>query len=173
MKKLLFMLFIVTASGGLCAQKSFAQAPVLLSGINDESDYYKFAALVRSAGIEADLKTAGTYTSLAPHNVLFRNMAPEKLDSLQNDKAKLAMVLKAHIIKGKFTKADIIKKLSLGKGKATLTNLLGQPLKLSLGADKALVVTDIKGNKANFLKFDITDPQGVIHGIDNVLMIGK
>jgi len=167
------MLLIATASMGLNTQKSLAQTPALLSGIGDESEYYKFAALVRSAGIDADLKAAGTYTVLAPHTVLFRNMPPGRLDSLQADPAKLAMVLKAHIIKGKFTKADIIKKLSLGKGKATLTNLLGQPLKLSLGADKALVVTDVKGNKANFLKFDIANPEGVIHGIDNILIIGK
>ncbi|WP_448699437.1 fasciclin domain-containing protein [Mucilaginibacter sp. AW1-3] len=172
MKRLLIMLFIATASIGL-THPALAQTPTILTSVGDESDYYKIAALIRSAGIDADLKAAGAITVLAPPNVLFRNMDPGKLDSLQKDPVKLAMVLKAHIIKGKLTKADIIKKLSLGKGKATLTNLLGQPLKLSLGGDKALIVTDVKGNKAAFIKFDMMDPQGVLHGIDNVLIIGK
>lgn len=171
------MLFIATASLSLTTHAGFAQtapaANTTLSGISDESDYYKFASLVRSANLDAVLKAAGTYTVFAPHNAIFRNMPGGKLDSLTGDPAKLAMVLKAHIIKGKFTKMDIIKKLGLGKGKTTFTNLLGQTLKLSRTKDNMLVLTDANGNQASFLKFDIMDPHGVIHGIDNVLVIGK
>src|SRR5882724_9594071 len=134
MKRLFFMLLIATASLTLTTRTGFAQttpAPATLSGISDESDYYKFASLVRSANLNATLAAAGSYTVFAPHNAIFRNMAGGKLDSLTNDPVKLAMVLKAHIVKGKLTKADIIKKLGLGKGKATFTNLLGQTIKLT------------------------------------------
>jgi uncharacterized surface protein with fasciclin (FAS1) repeats len=170
------MLLMAAATLTLTTHSGFAQsatANVTLSGISDESDYYKFASLVRSANLDATLAAAGSYTVFAPHNAIFRNMAGGKLDSLANDPVKLAMVLKAHIVKGKFTKADIIKKLGLGKGKTTLTNLLGQPLKLSRSADNQLLITDVNGNKAYFLKFDVIDPHGVIHGIDNVLIVGK
>jgi uncharacterized surface protein with fasciclin (FAS1) repeats len=179
MKKLFFMLFITTVSVSLIPRAGFAQtAPAAkstaLSSIGDESDYYKFASLVRSANLDDVLKAAGTYTVFAPHNVIFRNMPAGRLDSLTNDPVKLATVLKAHIVKGKFSKMDIIKKLGLGKGKATLTNLLGQPIKLSRTADNQLMLTDANGNKAFFLKFDaVTDAKSVVHGIDNVLVIGK
>ncbi|MBW4889629.1 fasciclin domain-containing protein [Mucilaginibacter sp. HMF5004] len=173
MRKLFFVLFIITSV--VTVKSSFAQTtpPQLLSGIGDESDYYKYASLVRSANMDATLKAVGTYTVFAPHNAIFRNMTGGKLDSLTSDPVKLANVLKAHIVKGKFTKADIIKKLGLGKGKATFTNLLGQTIKLTRTKDNQLELIDAKGNQAFFLKFDIMDPHGVIHGIDNVLIIGK
>ncbi len=177
MKRLFLMLLIATASVATTIHTASAQtapaATVTLSGISDESDYYKFASLVRSANLDATLAAAGSYTVFAPHNAIFRNMPGGKLDSLTSDPAKLAMVLKAHIVKGKFTKADIIKKLGLGKGKTTFTNLLGQQIQLVRTKDNQLQLTDAKGNQAYFLKFDIMDPHGVIHGIDNVLIVGK
>jgi len=177
MKKLLIVFLLTTASVSLFSHQGFAQAPApastALSGIGDESYYYKFATLVRSANLDATLAALGTYTVFAPHNIIFRNMSPGKLDSLTNDPAKLAMVLKAHIVKGKLTKMDIIKKLGLGKGKTTLTNILGQKLQLTRAKDNQLLLTDPNGNQAFFLNFDIMDPHGVIHGIDNVLIVGK
>lgn len=176
MKKLLVVLLLATATVGLFSKTGYAQTTATsnaLSGISDDSPYYKFASLVRSANLDATLKGLVTYTVFAPHNTIFRNMSPGKLDSLTNDPAKLAMVLKAHIVKGKFTKMDIIKKLSLGKGKTTFTNLLGQTLKLTREKDNSLQLVDASGNKAYFLNFDIMDPHGVIHGIDNVLVVGK
>ncbi len=175
MRKLI-LLFAVLATVNLHTTRVLAQtAPqsTALSGITDESDYYKFASLVRSANLDAALAALGSYTVFAPHNAIFRNMSPGKLDSLTSDPAKLAMVLKAHIVKGKYAKADIIKLLGLGKGKAKLTNMLGQPLILARSKDNQLTLTDVKGNVGFFLKFDIIDPHGVIHGIDNVLIAGK
>lgn len=175
MKKVIF-LFVVVLSINFTANKALAQtvpASTALSGIGDESPYYKFAALVRSANLDATLKALGTYTVLAPPNVLFRNMSPGKLDSLQNAPDKLAMVLKAHIIKGKYSKATIIKMMNANKARITLTNLLGQPLKFSLSTGNILIVTDVRGIQASFISFDTPDPAAVIHGIDNVLIIGK
>ncbi len=169
MKKLLFLV-LLSASITLNSVNGHAQtASTALSGISDESNYYKFASLVRSANMDATLAALGTYTVFAPDNVTFRNMAPGKLDSLTSDPAKLTTLLKAHIVKGKFTTTDIIKKLTLGKGKTTLTNLLGKPLFLSRTKDDKLLLKDSNGNEAHFLAFDIKDPHGVIQGIDNVL----
>jgi uncharacterized surface protein with fasciclin (FAS1) repeats len=176
MYKLLVLLFLTTAAAGFVPSHSFAQtqpASKLLSGVSDESDYYKFASLVRSANMNATLAALGSYTVFAPDNVIFRNMTTAKLDSLTGDPAKLTTLVKAHIVKGKITSADIIKRLAAGKGKTTLTNLLGQPLKLSRTKDNKLLLTDIKGNQVHFLAFDIKDPHAVIFGIDNVLATGK
>jgi len=176
MKKLLIF-SIVLFTINLTANRLFAQGAqptgtVILSGIGDESDYYKFASLVRSANLDATLNALGSYTVFAPHNVVFRNMSPSKLDSLTKDPDKLAMVIKAHIVKGKYTKAAIIKILSV-KNVVKLTNLLGQTLTFTRTKDNQLLLTDVKGNQAYFLKFDMPDPHAVIFGIDNVLMYGK
>jgi uncharacterized surface protein with fasciclin (FAS1) repeats len=174
MKKLI-LLFAVLVTVNLHGINVLGQSvpTSTLSGITDESDYYKFASLVRSANLDATLASLKSYTVFAPHNAIFRNMSPGKLDSLTSDPVKLAMLLRAHIVKGRYTKADIIKLLGLGKGKAKLTNILGQPLMLTRSKDNQLLLTDIKGNQAFFLKFDIIDPHGIIHGIDNVLIAGK
>jgi uncharacterized surface protein with fasciclin (FAS1) repeats len=167
------ILFTGFASATSFAQTAPAPATTILSVLGDESNYNTFAGFVRSTYTADALKALGPYTLFAPHNILIRNMSPEKLDSVRNDPAKLTELVKAHIIKGKLTRADINKKLTAGKGKATLTNLLGQPLALSLTSDSRLVMTDAKGNQAFFIEFDILDPQAVVHGIDNVLIIGK
>ncbi|MES2275725.1 MAG: fasciclin domain-containing protein [Bacteroidota bacterium] len=172
MKKLLFLFLLATASLTLTIQAGFAQSKAL-SGISDESDYYKFASLVRGAKMDATLAALGTYTVFAPDNLIFRDMPSGKLDSLINDPAKLTTLIKAHIVKGKLTTNDIIKKLTLGKGKTTVINLLGQPIILSRTADNKLLLTDVKGNQAHFLAFDMADPKSVVQGIDIILATGK
>ena len=169
MKKLT-LLFAVILCINFAATKVSAQTAPVLSGIDDNSDYYKFAALARSANLGPTLDALGSYTVLAVPNIIFRNMSPGKLDSLEKNPAT---VIKAHIIKGKYNKAAIIKLLTVGKGKATLTNILGQTLKLTLTKDSKLTITDSKGNTAYFNTFDLPDPHGVIHGVDNVFVIGK
>jgi len=172
MKKLLIVLLLTTVSVGLISHKASAQSNAL-SGIGDESDYYKFASLVRKANMDAALTALGSYTVFAPDNFIFRDMTPGKLDSLTGDQTKLEAFVKAHIVKGKLTTMDITKKMTLGKGKATLTNLLGQPLVITKTKDNKLLIKDSQGNIRHFLAFDMKDPHGVIDGIDDVLMPGK
>lgn len=174
MKKLFLGLFLSAALLSLTPRPGFSQAKpasVPLSSINDESNYYKFVSLLHSANLDATLTALGSYTIFAPNNIVFRNMSSTRLDSLTHDPAILTKVLKSHIIKGKLTKLDISKKLALGKGKLTLTNILGQPLKLTHNSKtNQLTITDVNGNQAYFTDFDTKDPHAVIHGIDNVLL---
>lgn len=171
MKKLLVLFLLISGVAVIKPNAAHAQTTTVFSGINDESEYYKFASLARTADLGATLAKLGTYTVFAPDNAIFRDMPSTKLDSLTGDKDKLIALLKAHIVKGKFTTADIIKKLSAGNGKTTLTNLLGQPLKLSRTKDNKLLLTDVNGTQIHFLAFDMADPHGVIHGIDQVLNV--
>lgn len=174
MKKLLLGLFLSTTLISFTPRSVFSQAKPAdtpLSSIGDESLYYKFVSLIHSANLDATLTGLGTYTIFAPTNVVFRNMTSTRLDSLTSDPAKLATILKAHIVKGKLTMTDISKKLAAGKGKTTLTNILGQPLKLVHNSKtNQVTITDAKGHQAYFTNFDTKDPHAVIHGLDNVLM---
>ncbi|QKJ28755.1 fasciclin domain-containing protein [Mucilaginibacter mali] len=170
MKKVFFLLVLATVAVGL--SKTYAQSTAL-KGIKDDSDFYKFATLVRQANMDATLNALGSFTMFAPDNTTFREMPGDKLDSIAADPAKLTALLKAHIVKGKFTTNEIIKKLTLGKGKTTLTNLLGQTLKLSRTPDNKLLITDANGDQVHFLAFDMPDAHGVIHGIDHLLVAGK
>ncbi len=100
------------------------------------SDYSTAAAALKTAGLDATLKTGGPYTIFAPNNAAFNKLPAGKLDSLTKDPAKLSAFLKGHVVTGRYSKADIIKALTDGKGAATLTTIDGQSLSLSVSPNK-------------------------------------
>jgi uncharacterized surface protein with fasciclin (FAS1) repeats len=147
------------------------QAPTgdIVSVLTASADYATFALTIRSANLEATLKGAGPYTVFAPDNTAFSKLPQGKLDSLMKDPAKLSAILKEHVVAGTFTKADIIKALTMGKGKATLKTIDGQTLTLSVFEQKNLQVTDALGNSALVTSFDLPATNGTIHGLNTVL----
>lgn len=175
MKKLFLGLFLSAALFTLTPHSSFSQAKPAagtpLSSITDDSKYYKFVSLLHSANLDATLNGLVAYTIFAPTNLVFRDMSASRMDSLTSDPATLAKILKTHIVKGKLSMSDISKKLAAGKGKITLTNILGQPLKLAHNSKtNQVTITDASGHQAYFTDFDTKDPHAVLHGIDNVLL---
>lgn len=147
------------------------QAPTgdIVSVLTASADYATFALAIRSANMESTLKGAGPYTVFAPDNTAFSKLPQGKLDSLMKDPAKLSAILKEHVVAGTFTKADIIKALTMGKGKATLKTIDGQTLTLSVFEQKNLQVTDALGNSALVTSFDLPATNGTIHGLNTVL----
>ncbi|MDF2430758.1 MAG: hypothetical protein JWP44_389 [Mucilaginibacter sp.] len=126
-------------------------------------------AAIKAANLDTELKGPGPFTVLAPNNDNFATIPKSKMDSLMKDPTKLALVVKAHIISGKYDKAAFIKALVAGKGKATLTTIDGQTLTLSV-KDKKLAITDAQGTTVQVTSFDTLCTNGVIHGINGVLM---
>lgn len=126
------------------------------------------AILVRVADLSKTLADAGPYTVFAPTNDAIAALPASKVDSLVKDPAKLAALLKLHVISGKMTKADIIKALTTGKGKASLKTIDGQSLTLSVNNGR-LQLADDKGNTAQVTVFDLPATNGVVHGINGVL----
>jgi len=171
MKKSILTVIAVLAIG-FFSNRTFAQAATpapagdLVVTLSGNADYNVAAALIRAANLGATLKGAGPYTIIAPSNIAFSTMSSAKLDSLMADPAKLAAVLKGHIITGKFDKAELIK--TLGSGTPTLPTIDGSKLTLSV-TDKHLTFTDSQGNHASVIAFDILATNGVIIGIDGVL----
>ena len=131
---------------------------------------YATAAAVKSAGLDATLKTGGPYTIFAPNNAAFNKLPAGKLDSLTKDPAKWGAFLKGHVVNGKYTKADIIKALTDGKGKASLTTIDGQTLALSVSPNKTLQLTNAAGNSAEVSLYDLIGTNGVVNGINAVLL---
>lgn len=157
-----------------------ATTPAVADGATDvvgalasNADYSTALADVKAAGLEATLKTGGPYTIFAPNNAAFSALPPAKLDSLVKDPAKLATVLKGHVVTGKYAKADIIKALNAGKGKATLTTIDGQTLTLSVTADKKLQLSNAAGNTSQVILYDLVGANGVVNGLNAVLVPTK
>ncbi|TWR25222.1 fasciclin domain-containing protein [Mucilaginibacter pallidiroseus] len=144
----------------------------VVGALASNPDYSTALAAVKTAKLDSTLKTGGPYTIFAPNNATFSNLPAGTLDALLKDPAKLATVLKGHVVTGKYGKADIIKALNAGKGKATLTTIDGQPLTLSLAGSK-LQLTNASGSTAQVTLFDLIGANGIVNGINGVLMPGK
>ncbi|MGF7080124.1 fasciclin domain-containing protein [Mucilaginibacter sp. UYCu711] len=185
MRKLIVIAAVSMA--GLTANPTFAQTDTVtkvvavadtmkgnvINALNSNADYTTAASAVKTANLEADLKTGGPYTIFAPNNAAFSKLSPGKLDSLMKDNGKFSTLLKSHIVTGRYGKADIIKALKAGKGKATLTTLNGQPLQLSISPTKKLQLTTADGVTAEVILYDLLGNNGIVNGIDAILLPGN
>ena len=141
----------------------------LTATLASASDFSMLSTALKATGLDASLKGAGPFTIFAPNNDDFNALPKSTLDSLMKDPVRLAVVLKAHVISGKFDKGAIIKALVAGKGKATLTTIGGETLVVSV-KDKKLVITGPKGTVVEVITFDVPCTNGVIHIINGVLL---
>ena len=144
----------------------------VVGALASNADYSTALTAVKAAGLDATLKTGGPYTIFAPNNIAFSNLPAGKLDSLLKDPVKLGALLKGHVVTGKYAKADIIKALNAGKGKATLTTIDGQTLTLSLAGSK-LQLTNATGGSAQVTLFDLIGANGIVNGINGILAPAK
>jgi uncharacterized surface protein with fasciclin (FAS1) repeats len=138
--------------------------------LTSNADYSTAALAAKAANLNALVNGPGPYTIFAPNNEAFSKLPTGKLDSLMKDTAQLARVLKTHVVTGKYGKAEIIKALTAGKGKATLTTIDGQTLKLSVSPKSTLQLTDDTGNTAEVVLYDLVGNNGVVNGINGILM---
>ncbi|QHS56322.1 fasciclin domain-containing protein [Mucilaginibacter sp. 14171R-50] len=145
----------------------------VVGALASNADYTTALSAVKAAGLDSVLKTGGPYTIFAPNNITLSNLPAGKLDSLMKDPAKLATILKGHVVTGKYGKAEIIKALNAGKGKATLTTIDGQTLTLSVTSDKKLQLANAAGNTAQVILFDLIGANGIVNGVNGVLMPTK
>jgi len=111
---------------------------------------------MKAAQVTETLRGHGPYTLFAPTDAAFRKVTRDTINSLLKDRAKLAGILNAHVVRGKI----MAKQLASGP----LPTLQGQDLLLIVSLDGVRV-----GN-ARIMKTDIEAANGVIHSIDTVLM---
>ncbi|RKR82978.1 putative surface protein with fasciclin (FAS1) repeats [Mucilaginibacter gracilis] len=142
----------------------------VVSTLSSNADYSTAATAAKAANLSAKLPATGTYTIFAPNNAAFSKLPANKLDSLMKDTAKLASVLKEHVVSGKYGKAEIVKALVAGKGKATLNTVDGETLKLAVTPNHTVQLTDETGNSAEVTLYDLQGTNGVVNGINSILM---
>ena len=112
---------------------------------------------VKAAGLVGTLKGKGPYTVFAPNDAAFAKLPPGTVESLLKNKAKLATILKYHVVPGRVKAADVAGKKLMVKTAAGLpVNVDG--------------TFGVKVNDANVIQADIEASNGVIHVIDTVLL---
>jgi uncharacterized surface protein with fasciclin (FAS1) repeats len=145
-------------------EQTIAQA---LAGSPEHSDLVK---ALRSAGLEATLAGAGPYTLFAPLDTGFDKLPAATRDSLMRpDEKARTSVITYHIVPGVVTAADLGRAIEAAGGKAVLATLGGGNLTVT-GSKDSLLVADAAGGQARLVSPDGLRSNGVVHGIDAVLM---
>lgn len=121
-------------------------------------DFKVFTAALAEAGLKEPLQEKGPYTVFAPTDQAFASVPRTQLDAYlkPENRESLRLLLRNHILFGKL-KTDDLKRL-----KKTHT-AKGEEIRIS-GRDEVSI------NRARILAPNIEASNGIVHGIDKVLM---
>ncbi|MEG3956026.1 fasciclin domain-containing protein [Microcoleus sp. S28C3] len=113
---------------------------------------------VQVANLVDALKSPGPFTVFAPNDDAFAKLPPGTITTLVQNVPQLTRILMFHVVSGKFMKADLAK---LG----FVTSLEGSPIKIDCSEG-------FEVKNATVVAADIEADNGVIHVIDNVILMG-
>lgn len=163
MKKTMIVTFLAAIFVAALASASLRSAPPadIVDTAVASKQFPTLVAAVQAAGLVEALKGEGPFTVFAPTEEAFRKLPKGTLESLlkPENKAKLAAILKYHVVPGKIMASDVMKL----KNGTDVKTLLGQSIKVKNSHG-------VKVNNAKVIKTDIACSNGVIHVIDTVLV---
>lgn len=121
-------------------------------------NFSTLAAALGAAGLIETLKKKGPFTVFAPTDAAFAKIPPQTLSELlqPENREKLTAILTYHVVAGRVSAHDVANLNSA-------TTLQGQTVKISKQ-------DGVKINDAKVIAPDVEATNGMIHGIDAVLM---
>ena len=135
---------------------SVAQAADIVHTAVAAGKFNTLVKAVKAAGLADTLKGDGPFTVFAPTDEAFAKLPAGTVESLLNDKEKLAQILTYHVVPGKVMSTDVTT--------GAVQTVQGQPLNVMV--DNGAVT----GNDAQVVQADVTASNGVIHVIDSVVL---
>jgi uncharacterized surface protein with fasciclin (FAS1) repeats len=140
---------------------SFAKTPQetgnLIATLKGAANYKTLVQLLDLAGLTKTLEGSAQFTVLAPTDAAFAELSTEKLNALKADTAELKKVLLYHVINSSISANQVLKL-------KTARTLQGPRVEFMM-KDGQLTV-----NNAAVVQPDIKASNGVIHGINKVLL---
>src|ERR1700693_2983958 len=99
---------------------------IIQNAVNSD-DHTTLVAAVKAAGLVETLQGAGPFTVFAPTNEAFAKLPAGTVDTLlkPENKSTLTKVLTYHVVSGRWSAADLKKKIKAGNGSAELTTVEG------------------------------------------------
>ncbi|MCC6987350.1 MAG: fasciclin domain-containing protein [Acidobacteria bacterium] len=135
------------------------EKPTIVQLAAQAGQFQTLLTAAKAAGLADTLATGGPFTVFAPTDEAFGKLGKDAIADLlkPENKAKLAAILKFHVVDGTLLAADVL-------AREHVPTLLGQ----SLAVGKAHGTATIGG--ARIAKTDLAAKNGVVHVIDAVLM---
>lgn len=115
-------------------------------------------AAVQAAGLVEVLATGGPFTVFAPNDAAFAKLPPGTVQTLVDNPPQLARILKYHVVSGALKKADL-------STTSQVPSLESSPIPIRVEP-----IFEVKN--ATVLATDIEADNGIIHVIDNVILMG-
>jgi uncharacterized surface protein with fasciclin (FAS1) repeats len=137
------------------------------------ADHTTLVAAVKAAGLVDTLSGPGPFTVFAPTDAAFAKLPAGAVDGLLKPDMKptLTKVLTYHVVAGKVSAGDLLKKIKDGNGTAELTTVAGGKLS-AMVQDGKVVLKDAKGGLSTVTQANVFQSNGVIHVVDTVVMPG-
>ena len=159
MKKALVFVALISA-GLVLAAPAQAQPRDIVETAVAAGSFKTLAKLLVDADLIGVMKSPGPFTVFAPTDEAFAKVPKETLDALAKDKAKLAKVLRYHVLTSSWTSADLklVKQAGTAEGQSVSITISGGAISI---------------NNAKIVKADVAASNGVIQVIDAVLMPPK
>lgn len=120
-------------------------------------NFSTLVAAVTAAGLVEALQSPGPFTVFAPTNAAFAKLPPGTITTLVQNPPQLGRILKYHVVSGRYTKADLDEL-------AEVVSLEGTTIRLNFKKNEV--------KNANAIATDIEATNGIIHVIDNVILMG-
>ena len=152
--------------------KEMLPAKNIIQNAVNSADHTTLVAAVKAAGLLDTLEGPGPFTVFAPTNQAFDKLPAGTVDNLlkPENKSLLTKVLTYHVVTGRLSSSDLLKKIRDGNGTAELTTVEGGKLWVMLHDGKHIMLKDEKGGTALVTIADVFQSNGVIHVIDTVVM---
>lgn len=171
---LTFTLGTATASfaGEYGSAKTYSETSnTIIDAAVGSNDLTTLVAAVKAAGLVDTLNGDGPFTVFAPTNDAFAALPAGTVETLlqPENKATLTEVLTSHVVAGNFSGADIMALVAANGGKAYVTTLSGEKIKVKQWGD-ALYIKDANGNKSKVAIADIRASNGTVHVISGVIL---
>lgn len=171
MKVRILSFVLVAMLTAVMAESAFAQEPLqskevknppaptmnIIETAQAATNFTTFAKAIEAAGLTDTLKDAGPYTIFAPTDEAFAKLPAGTLDSLMANKEELKKLLLHHVVTGKVPSTEIAAVQSA-------PTMDGAALKVAIAGEKITV------DNARVVQPDIAASNGIIHGIDEVLI---
>jgi uncharacterized surface protein with fasciclin (FAS1) repeats len=153
--RLLLVAFVALVVG--LASPALAQPKDIVDTAVAAGSFKTLARLLTDADLIGVMKGPGPYTVFAPTDEAFAKVPADVLAGLGKDKAKLAEVLKYHVLTSKWTTDDVklVKQTGTAQGKSVTFGAAGGTLTV---------------NGAKIVKPNVDCTNGMIHVIDAVLL---
>ncbi|MBD2298643.1 fasciclin domain-containing protein [Nostoc sp. FACHB-190] len=123
------------------------------------TSFSNFNRALQAAGLIAILERPSSFTIFAPTDAAFAKIPPDAVRDLlkPENKEVLVKIMAYHIVTGKLLSRDL--------KSGNLKSIEGGSISVKVDP-----VTGVKINDASITQADITVSNGVIHGIDNIIL---